>query len=81
MHDRAPPPDLVPTSDGSIQIEWHAKGVDLEIVLVSDADLNIAFEDLRGELPSYEGVLNTDIEVLVDYVRVLAKRTQGSSDG
>ena len=81
MHDCAPPPELVPTSDGSIQIEWHAHGMDLEILLVSDADLDISFEDLRGELPSYEGVLNFDVAQLVHYLRVLAERTQGSSDG
>lgn len=81
MHDRAPPPQLVPTSVGSIQIEWHACGVDLEILLVSDADLEISFEDLRGEIPSFEGVLNIDISDLVKYVRVLAERAQGSSDG
>lgn len=81
MHDRAPIPNLVPTSDGSIQIEWHANGVDLEILLVSDADLDVSFEDLRGEVPSFEGVLNIDIKILVDYVRLLAERTQRSSDG
>ena len=81
MHDCAPPPILLPTSDGGIQIEWHTHGVDLEISLVSDADLDISFEDLREEFPSFEGVLISDVTQLVQYVRVLAERNLGSSDG
>src|SRR5713101_4961012 len=31
MRDDSPLPTLVPTSRGGVQIEWHARGIDLEI--------------------------------------------------
>ena len=81
MDDRAPAPTLVPTPDGSIQIEWPSCDVELEVSLVSDADLDVVFDDLRGEVPSYEGVLSYNIAPLVKYVRLLAARTPGGEDG
>ncbi len=81
MDDRAPAPRLVPTPDGSIQIEWHSCDVDLEVLLISDADLDVVFEDLRGEVVPYEGVLSYNVAPLVEYVRLLAARTQGGEDG
>ncbi len=79
--DRAPPPSLVPTPDGSIQLEWHSYDVELEVLLISEADLEVSFEDLRGELPAYEEVLSYDVTPLVEYVRLLGERAQGSQDG
>ncbi|HEX3130798.1 MAG TPA: hypothetical protein VH394_25915 [Thermoanaerobaculia bacterium] len=47
----APPPAIVPTSDGGIQLEWHRCGVDLEIRAVAETLLEISFEDLEsGEI-------------------------------
>ncbi|MYE80694.1 MAG: hypothetical protein F4X36_02385 [Gammaproteobacteria bacterium] len=81
MDDRAPAPTLIPTPDGSIQVEWHSYEVELEVLLTSDADLEVVFEDLRGEVPAFEGVLRYDVAPLVEYVRLLAVRAQGGEDG
>lgn len=33
--EKVPSPSLVPGSDGSLQIEWHCKGYDIEIDVIS----------------------------------------------
>jgi hypothetical protein len=43
-HD-APAPSVVPTVDGSVQIEWHTRGIDLEVRLISSARIEVYFED------------------------------------
>lgn len=52
-------PVIVPTSDGGIQLEWHRRGADLEIKVVSEALLQVFFEDLAtGE--SFEDEIGVD---------------------
>jgi hypothetical protein len=47
----APPPAIVPTSDGGIQLEWHRCGVDLEVRTAAGTLLEVSFEDLEsGEM-------------------------------
>lgn len=36
MEMNSPPPSVVPLGDGGLQLEWHRKQQDLEIVLTSD---------------------------------------------
>ena len=42
-----PAPHLAPLSHGGIQLEWHAKGIDLEIEITEPYALSIWFEDHR----------------------------------
>ena len=74
MSDATPVPALVPTANGSIQIEWHTLGVNIEALLVSDADIEVWFEDLRGEVPSFEGIQSYDIAPFREAVRLLDSR-------
>ncbi|MYB37151.1 MAG: hypothetical protein F4Y26_07165 [Gammaproteobacteria bacterium] len=74
---RAPPPTLVPTPDGSIQLEWHSHGVELEVQMLSESEMEVSFEDLRGQLPEYDHVLRSDLTPLVQYVRLLGERACG----
>lgn len=43
-----PLPQIVPTSRGGIQFEWHCNGVDLEIDVRSPSRFLVSFEDIRG---------------------------------
>lgn len=36
--DDTPPPSCVPVSDGSVQLEWHTGGVDLEVSVLPGND-------------------------------------------
>lgn len=40
---------VVPTSSGGIQLEWHARGVDIEIEIASNGHPSIALEDQEAE--------------------------------
>lgn len=69
-----PRPDLVPTADGSVQIEWHTHGIDLEVRVLSSTRMRVCFEDARGELDSMEDELQYDLRVLSEAVQVLSSR-------
>jgi hypothetical protein len=47
MTDTTPRPALVPTRNGGIQIEWHTKGIDLEIQVSPTGLYRASFEDSR----------------------------------
>lgn len=43
-----PEPQIVPTSQGGLQFEWHINGVDLEIEVREPFSVGLYFEDLRA---------------------------------
>ena len=46
VQPETPRPEVVPTTAGGIQIEWHVRGIDLEIKILSQERLDVSFEDL-----------------------------------
>jgi hypothetical protein len=56
MQAPTPRPQMVPTSQGGVQLEWHERGIDIEIEFYPDESVGIAFEDeeLKQEM-SKEG--------------------------
>ncbi len=52
-------PTIVPTAEGGVQIEWHDRGVDLEIELLSPEKYRLSFDDLAsGQEEDVEGQLS-----------------------
>ena len=49
MRKDLPSPSIVPTSRGGVQIEWHVKGIDLEIEVVTPHRFQASFEDAVTE--------------------------------
>ena len=45
MESSTPPPSLVPTSRGGVQLEWHRKGIDLEVVINPGEATEVSCED------------------------------------
>src|SRR5487761_353267 len=45
MRGDSPPPSVVPTNGGGLQLEWHVHGIDLEVAIVSPNDFQVSFED------------------------------------
>ena len=80
MQHNTPPPTLVPTTSGSIQIEWHTCDVDLEILLLSDTDLDVDFEDRRSIETPYQGTLSFDITRLERIIHMLSDRARDAED-
>jgi hypothetical protein len=69
-----PRPSLVPTSDGSVQIEWHTKGIDLEILVLSSTRVGVSFDDLQGEHEPVDVELQYDFRELNRMIEVLSQR-------
>ena len=66
-----PAPSIVPGSDGSIQLEWHARGIDLEVCFESSGVAEFSFEDLdTGQQAAGRA------ELAQPYVNTLASRAQ-----
>jgi hypothetical protein len=61
---RVPMPSIVPTSNGSVQIEWHTHGIDLEVRLLSPARISVAFEDSTNPGNAWERELTFDMTPL-----------------
>jgi hypothetical protein len=47
LQDDMPPPAVVPTSGGGVQLEWHTRGIDLEIEFCSPSRILASCEDQR----------------------------------
>jgi hypothetical protein len=70
--DDLPPPSLVPGSDGSLQIEWHCYGYDVEIDVRAPLDVHC----FRYRLETGE---EEEIQLTTDFTR-LQKWVQDMSD-
>lgn len=44
---KTPPPSVVPTVRGGVQLEWHRGGIDLEIEILSPSQIRVSWEDAR----------------------------------
>jgi hypothetical protein len=45
MQDNTPPPSIVPTSRGGLQLEWHIRGIDLEIEFISPYRIHLFWDN------------------------------------
>lgn len=72
MQPATPPPTIIPTSHGSVELEWHTRGVDLEVRPLPSGGASVYCEDQRsGE--QWEAELGADLSrlerVLVELAR------------
>jgi hypothetical protein len=80
MQRTTPAPQIVPSANGSMQLEWHLKGIDLEIEVKSFSKFHVFFEDAQNiELP-WEGDIDVDLSKLVCYINLLTNRVQQSTN-
>ncbi|HEX7447535.1 MAG TPA: hypothetical protein VF306_08315 [Pirellulales bacterium] len=61
MCNDSPPPSIVPTSSGGLQLEWHARGIDIEVAIASPHDFHVSFEDASD---AWEKRLSNDLSPL-----------------
>lgn len=69
-----PRPSIVPTADGSVQLEWHERDIDLELRLRSQSVYELFFEDATGAEPTIERELRSDLTPLRDALAILRTR-------
>ena len=74
----ARPPQIVPGSEGDLQIEWHTQQGDLELHIKAPNDVHAWFERTGAESISKD--LKTDFAVAVDWVMAIAaESTSGNA--
>jgi hypothetical protein len=71
----SPPPVVVPTTRGGVQVEWHQNGIDLEIEAFNSSKLEYYFGGSEGE---QEGAIEDDPAILKQFTSCL-KTTSCSS--
>jgi hypothetical protein len=73
MRSRTPLPDVVPSSGGAVQLEWHEKDIDLELHIASPYSCELWFEDHRiGKQISCK--LSNDFTILAEPIMELTAR-------
>jgi hypothetical protein len=73
MREGTPLPSIVPTNSGRVQLEWHTKGIDLEVEVFSPIHLHVSFDDHNtGEV--WERDLNVDLALLDQAIATLSTR-------
>jgi hypothetical protein len=73
MQPNTPIPSIVPMSRGDIQVEWHLRGMDIEVVVPAEGPIRIWQEDLRNGT-EHEFTLDQDQEPLRAILRELTAR-------
>jgi hypothetical protein len=77
MREETPPPAVVPTSRGGIQLEWHTRGIDLEIEIVAPGQFAVSFEDaVAGD--TWEEDVRDNLDQLAARVAYLSRSSQSS---
>ncbi len=75
FNNELPPPSLVPGSDGTLQLEWHINGYDLEIDILGTS--NVAVSRYSYATDTVEEIdLQDDFSVLEDWIDELAQGHQ-----
>lgn len=65
MTDTTPPPVVIPMASGGVQLEWHERGIDLEIAVYPDRRVEVLYEDLAKREP-WEGNFREAQEVVAE---------------
>ncbi len=73
MRDDTPVPCLVPTNRRAVQLEWHTRGIDLEVEVRGPGRLHVAFEDARDG-SEWETDVGSDLSQLVHCIERLSER-------
>jgi hypothetical protein len=71
MTPQAPLPAFVPAHGGALQLEWHERGLDIELMIYrpTDAELTVHFHDGRPSIE--ERVLSTNFDLLSQVLQEL----------
>src|SRR5215813_1412796 len=76
MQPRTPLPHVAPSSVGGLHVEWHERGIDLELHIIAPYDCDVWFSDSRNPdaLPVEDKIANADFAVLTEPIDLLTSR-------
>ncbi|TIX69469.1 MAG: hypothetical protein E5V25_11515 [Mesorhizobium sp.] len=70
-------PSLVPGSDGSLQIEWHSNGLDIELDVLGVNQVRCLMSEVGTENEE-EATLTVDFKIVREWVKELARRADNA---
>ena len=73
MREDTPKPSIAPTNRGGVQVEWHERGIDLELETLSAHRLRVSYEDLRTDT-EWDREVGADLTPLIQCVACLSSR-------
>lgn len=73
MRDDTPIPSVAPTNRGGVQVEWHERGIDLEIETLSTHRFRASFEDSATGI-AWDREIGADLVPLIESIAVLSGR-------
>ena len=73
MRQNTPPPTVVATSDGSVQLEWHQRDIDIEIYVRGENRFGVFFDDALTSTTS-EDEVTFDLTDLQKFIDTLSER-------
>lgn len=68
-----PPPIVVPTTRGGVLFEWHLRGIDLEIDVLTGDRLHVFYEDAKADR-TWEGELSGNTAPIAEFLGELSRR-------
>lgn len=75
MRTRTPIPQVVPSGAGGVQLEWHQKGIDLELHITAPYECELWFQDHRqAQQPPVSLELTDNFSALLKPIELLTTR-------
>jgi hypothetical protein len=74
MRNRTPVPQVVPSAAGGVQLEWHQKGIDLELHVTAPYQCELWFQDHNSIDPPVSMELTDDYSALLRPIELLTIR-------
>lgn len=71
MGPTSPAPQVVPTSQGHVQLEWHRRGIDFQVLVAPSGRYSAAFER-EGGTTEMSGVIS-QTKPIADSIRALER--------
>jgi hypothetical protein len=72
MRSDTPAPSVVPTSRGGVQLEWHTKGIDMELEFLTPAHSHLMFDDQRTST-AWEAEITSDLSQFAQAIALLSR--------
>jgi hypothetical protein len=74
MQTDTPPPSVIPTPPGGVQLEWHLRGMDVEVEIAPQGQVRLVYEDEVTGTRSNEAVTDGRAPLRVLLVELSRRR-------
>jgi hypothetical protein len=64
MQNESPLPQWTPTREGGAQVDWHERGIDLEVAFAPNGQSEVVFVDHERQLADFDGSVSETLDQL-----------------